>query len=159
MFLVLFLLTVCHISVEWGWAGCSGTLVGSGARVVSLSLGGPLGKVSGRVWVRIGVICWEWGKSADAWIVGVWGYCRDVDGIEYGGKSTLYVAWFIYLVLLTTLQLALVGPKAAEGRAIHCRFHYKLVFPVELLTVFHCTRAHPFTSLRSVVGKEQPSQH
>jgi len=73
----------------------------------------------------------------------------DVDGIEYGGKSALYVAWFIYLVLIASLQLALVGPKAAEGRAVHCRFHYKLVFPVELLLSTALKRTLSLVSSRS----------
>jgi len=92
MFLVLFLLTVCHISVEWGWVGCSGTLVCSDAPVVSLTLGDSLMGLSMCFWVRIDVNCGEWDEDTDTWFVGGWGYLRDVEGVKYGGKSTLYVA-------------------------------------------------------------------
>ena len=43
-------------------------------------------------WVRIDVNCGEWDEDTDTWVVGVWGYRRDVEGVKYGGNSTLYVA-------------------------------------------------------------------
>jgi len=43
-------------------------------------------------WVRIDVNCGEWDADTDTWVVGVWGYRRDVEGVKYGGNSTLYVA-------------------------------------------------------------------
>ena len=50
---------MCHISVELGWVGRSGSAVSNGALVVSLSLGGPLDDVSDRLWVRMDVVGWE----------------------------------------------------------------------------------------------------
>jgi len=92
MFLVLFLLTVCHISEEWGWVGCSGTLVCSDALVLSLSLWDSLMVLSMWFWVRIDGNCGEWDEDTDPWFVDVRGYRRDVEGFKYGGNSTLYVA-------------------------------------------------------------------